>query len=99
MVAKNQKNTGGGGSVDESSLTGPAKASRRKGSYRGAQRIRARVVLGRIYPDGNYPTDEEVSTPDLLYRFGAEYDRVEAKSNSKFGRPSKDTVLREVGRR
>ena len=98
MVAKNQKNTGGGGSVDESSLTGPAKASRRKGSYRGTQRIRARVVLWRIYPGGKYPAEEEVSTPDLWDRFCAEYDRVE-KLNSKLGRPSKDTVLRVVGRR
>jgi hypothetical protein len=99
MVAKNQKNTGGGGSIDESSLTGPAKTSRRKGSYRGAQRTRARVVLRRIYRDDNYPTEEEVSTPDLWDRFCAEYDRAEGKSTSKLGRPSKDTVLRVVGRR
>ena len=100
MVAKNQKNTGGGGSVDESSLTGPAKASRRKGSYRGAQRTRARVVLRRIYPGGNYPTEEEVAKPDLCCLFCKEYDRVEGKSPpSKLGMPSKETVLREVGRK
>ena len=86
-------------SEPENSLTGPAKASRRKGGYRGAQRTRARVVLRRIYPGGNYPTDEEVSTPDLWDRFCAEYDRIEGKSSSKLGRPSKDTVLREVGRK
>ena len=91
--------TGAGGSIDESSLTGPAKASRRKGSYRGAQSTRARVVLRRIYRDENYPTEEEVSSPDLWDRFCAEYDRVEGKSNSKLGRPSKDTVMREVGRK
>ena len=97
MVAKNQKNTGGGGSVDESSLTRPAKASRRKGSYRGAQRTRARVVLRRIYRDDNYPTEEEVSTPDLWILFCNEYEQMEG--TSKLGRPSKDTVLRVVGRR
>ena len=63
-------------SEPENSLTAPAKASRRKGRYRGAQGIRARVVLRRIYPGGKYPTEEEVSTPDLWCRFCAEYDRV-----------------------
>jgi hypothetical protein len=91
--------TGGAGSVDESSLTGPAKASRRRGSYRGAQRTRARVVLRRIYRDENYPTEEEVSSPDLWILFCKEYGREEGKSNSKHRRHTKDNVLRVVGRR
>jgi hypothetical protein len=83
----------------ENSVPGPAKASRRRGTYRGAQRTRARVVLRRIYKDGNYPTEEEVSTPDLWLLFCDEYDRGEEKSRSKLGRPSIETVLREVGRK
>jgi hypothetical protein len=52
-----------------------------------------------MFPNG-YPTEEEVSTPDLWDRFGAEYARVEGKEvpPSKLGMPSIKTVLREVGR-
>jgi len=81
--------------------SGDVRASkRRRNSGGGAQRRRARVVLKRLWPNG-YPTEEEVSTPDLLERFGAEYDRVEGKANppSKLGIPSPATVLREVGRK
>ncbi len=56
-------------SEPENSLTEPPKASRRSGPYQGTQRIRARRVLRTIYPDGDYPTDEEVSTPDLWCLF------------------------------
>jgi hypothetical protein len=77
------------------------KRSRRKSIYKGPQRIRARAVLRRKFKDGNYPSEAEVSTPDLYDRFGDEYQRVEGKENppSKYGCPSLDTMLREVGRR
>jgi hypothetical protein len=77
------------------------KPSRKRGSYKAAQRIRARAVLRRIFTDGDDPTEEELSSNDLWDQFCNEYDRVEAKakSPSKYGMPSRDTVLREVGRR
>jgi hypothetical protein len=81
--------------------SGDVRASkRRRNSGGGAQRLRARVVLKRLWPNG-YPTEEEVSTPDLWKRFGIEYDRIEGKANppSKLGMPSPATVLREVGRK
>jgi hypothetical protein len=86
--------------------SGDARASKRRrnsksGPGSGAQTLRARAVLKRLYGDpAKYPTEEEVSTPDLLERFGAEYDRVESQANppSKLGIPSRATVLREVGR-
>jgi hypothetical protein len=70
-------------------------------AYRGAQRIRARTVLKRLFPGGGYPTEAEVSSLDLWDRFCTEYDRLEAQAEppSKFSRPSKETVLREVGRK
>ena len=74
--------------------------SRRRSAYQGSQRIRARVVLKRLF-SGEYPTEAEVSTPDLWIRFCAEYDRVEGKAKppSKLGCPSIETLLREVGRK
>jgi hypothetical protein len=86
--------------------SGDARASRRRrnwerGAGSGAQTLRARVVLKRLYGDpAKYPTEEEVSTPDLLKRFAEEYERVEGKAKlpSKLGMPSRPTVLREVGR-
>jgi hypothetical protein len=64
----------------------------------GPQRVRARKVLRRIFGE-DYPTEEELSTPDLLKKFRAEYSRMEGGSPSKPGRPSNETVLREVGRK
>jgi len=86
--------------------SGDVRASKRRrtsesGSGSGAQTLRARAVLKRLYGGpAKYPTEEEVSTPDLLGRFGAEYDRVEGRANppSKLNRPSRAVVLREVGR-
>jgi len=83
-----------------------ARASKRRrnsesGSRSGAQTLRARGVLKRLYGGpAKYPTEEEVATPDLLKRFGAEYDRVEGRADppSTLGMPSRATVLREVGR-
>ena len=67
-------------SEPKNTLIGPAKASRRTGRYRGAQPIRARLVLRKIYPGGDYPTEEEVSTPDLWCRFCEKYKRIEGKA-------------------
>ena len=87
-------------SVADDAPAQPTKPSRRRrGGYQGAQRRRARVVLRRLFPKG-YPTEEEVSNPDAWVRFCREYERVEAKSlpPSKLGRPSQETMLREMGR-
>ena len=78
----------------------PTKSSRRRsGGYQGAQRLRARAVLRRLFPE-RYPTEEEVSNPDAWDRFCREYERVEDKSSkpSKLSRPSRETMLREMGR-
>ena len=49
---------------------------------------------------GRYPTEDEVLVPDVWDSFCREYDRVEGKSSTavEVGRPSRDTVLREIGR-
>jgi hypothetical protein len=94
----------------ESNPSKKKKRSRRKTIYHAAQRGRAKVVLRRKWPDGNYPCRDELPDSDLYDQFCAEYDRVEGKAReaaiaagkkppSKYGRPSKDTVLREVGPR
>lgn len=66
----------------------------------GPQRLRARVVLRRIWRQ-EYPTREVVSDADVWDRFSEAYDRIEGKANppSKHGKPSLETVLREMGRR
>jgi len=82
------------------------RASRRRrnwesGAGSGAQTLRARVVLKRLYGSpAKYPTREEVPDADLYDRFAEEYKKVEgkAKPSSKWGMPSRATVLREVGR-
>jgi hypothetical protein len=79
----------------------PTKRSRklRKNRGGGPQRLRARVVLQRIWRE-EYPTRAEVSDVDAWDRFSEEYERIEAKakSRSKYGKPSFHTVLREMGR-
>ena len=83
-----------------------ARASRRRrnwesGAGSGAQTLRARAVLKRLYGGpAKYPTREEVRDADLYDRFVEEYKKVEgkAKPSSKWGIPSRATVLREVGR-
>jgi hypothetical protein len=86
----------------------PAKPSRKRGSHYAPQRLRARKVLRRIWP-GDYPSRDEVTDADLWDQFCVEYDHVEGKAEaaaiapgkptSKYGRPSKDTLLRLVGRK
>jgi hypothetical protein len=86
----------------------PAKPSRKRGSYYAAQRLRARKVLRRIWP-GDYPSRDEVTDADLWDQFCVEYDHLEGEAEaaaiatgkpaSKYGRPSKDTLLRLVGRK
>jgi hypothetical protein len=86
----------------------PAKPSRKRGSHHAAQRLRARKALRRIWP-GDYPSRNEVTDADLYDQFCAEWKRVEEKAKaeaiaagkpaSKYGCPSKDIVLREVGRK
>lgn len=72
----------------------------RKNRGGGPQRLRARVVLRRIWPE-EHPTRAEVSDVDVWDRFSDEYERVEgkAKPRSRYGKPSLDTVLREMGRK
>jgi hypothetical protein len=76
--------------------------SRKPRENRGAgpQRLRARVVLRRIWREG-YPTRAEVSDVDAWDRFSKEYEKVEGKANppSRYGKPSLETVLREMGRK
>ena len=51
-------------------------------------------MLRRIYPDGNYPTEEEVSTPDLWDRFCAA--AVQRKKDAGAPRPwTNDPILDE----
>jgi hypothetical protein len=90
----------------EQETTAPAqmprqKRSRSKTIYCGAQTTRAKAVLKRMFPNGEYPSREELPTPDLLNQFSTEYDRVEgmAKPRSRLGKPSDSVVLREVGRK
>jgi hypothetical protein len=68
----------------------------------GPQTRRARVVLKRIYggPD-KYPTREKVPDADLYDCFAEEYEKVEGKAEpkSRWGMPSLEVVLREVGRK
>jgi hypothetical protein len=88
--------------VDQLDGERPVKrGSRKKGVYQGAHARRVRVVLRRIYENGDYPSEEELSNSDLDDQFCKEYDNVEGKKQppSKHGRPSVDTVLRVVGRR
>jgi hypothetical protein len=78
-----------------------ARASRpRRNQGIGAQTRRARAVLKRMYPAG-YPTRDEVADVDLYDRFAGEYGRVEGQADppSRLEMPSRDTVLREVGRK
>jgi hypothetical protein len=75
------------------------KKSRKKTVYAGAQSIRARAVLKRIFPGGIYPARAELPTPQLLKDFEKEYERVEGKKLPRVSKPSDDVVLREVGRR
>jgi hypothetical protein len=79
----------------------PTASRRRRNQGGGAQRRRIRVVLKRMGMDpSKYPTEDEVSTPDLWKRFGEEYEKVEGKEKppSKLGMPSRRTMMREVGR-
>ena len=66
----------------------------KRGPYHRPQRIQARAVLKRLYPE-EYPSEEEVSPRQLWDRFCREWQRQERDPD----RPSRDTVLREVGRR
>jgi hypothetical protein len=78
----------------------PKKQSRRKAIYRGAQSTRAKVILKRMFPAGEYPDRSELPNPDLWHRFCKEYGSVEAKAqSSRLGMPSLSVVLRLVGRK
>ena len=80
----------------------PAPRSRKKGApYTSFQTPRARKVLRKRYPDG-YPSEEKVSTPDLLKQFANDYSTMLKSgelSPTKRGTPSDSTVLREAGRK
>jgi hypothetical protein len=81
-----------------------ARRSRRRRESGGTQARRARTVLRRMFPDGNYPSEEELSTPDLRDRFITAYADVEGKESqssppSRYGIPSMSTMLREIGRK
>jgi hypothetical protein len=84
--------------IEEASQSRSRKLRKDRGG--GPQRLRARVVLRRIWRE-EYPTRAEVSDVDVLDRFSKEYAKVEGKANcpSKWGEPSPDTVLREMGRK
>jgi hypothetical protein len=89
-------------SADAQSQPQPRASRRRRDQGSGPQTLRARVVLNRMYggPE-KYPPRDEVSDADLLDRFAKEYEKVEGKANppSKYGRPSKEVVLRETLRK
>jgi hypothetical protein len=89
-------------SADAQSQPQPRASRRRRDQGSGPQTLRARVVLNRLYggPE-KYPPRDEVSDADLLDRFTKEYEKVEGKANppSKYGRPSKEVVLRETLRK
>jgi hypothetical protein len=83
--------------VELMSSSAPEKRSRRKTVYRSGPRERARAVLGRIFEDHKYPTEDEVVWADLWVQIGKEY-AIYAKTNpSKLGIPSKRTFRRELG--
>jgi hypothetical protein len=75
---------------------------RRKNQGSGPQTRRARVVLKRLYggPEG-YPSRDEVSDVDLYDQFANQYASVEGKAHppSRYPMPSREVVLREVGRK
>ena len=74
--------------------------SRKRGHYVGTMSMRALKVLKRIYPDGSFPTRDEVPDPDLWDLFCEEWAKVEgARGHSLKDRPSPSTVLRVVGRK
>jgi hypothetical protein len=74
--------------------------SRQRTHRVAAQRQRARAVLTRLFPSHDYPLRSQVPDPDLWRSFCEEWDRVEgARGVSLNLRPSRSTVLREVGRK
>jgi hypothetical protein len=78
------------------------KRSRKRGKRTRPQQLRARKVLRNIWPDGNYPSREDLSDEDLLKRFNREYLEMlqsEKLLRSVHGKPSPSSVLREVGRK
>jgi hypothetical protein len=91
------------GAVREKEATPQSRSSRkRKNQGGGAQTLRARVVLKRMYGGpGGYPTRDEVSDVDLYDRFAKEYEKVEGKAKpaSKLKMPSREVVMREAGRK
>jgi hypothetical protein len=84
------------------STAGPKKRSRKRTRKVGPQTLRARKVLYKRYPGGSYPSEEEVTTCDLLKDFEEDYNAM-CKSRdlprTRYGKPSDTTVLREVGRK
>ena len=89
--------------AEPTSTTDPRRSRhRRKGE--GTQTRTARTVLLRIFTDGNYPSEEELSTPDLRELFRLAYESVEGKkpkgpTPSRYAIPSMSTMLRVVGRK
>jgi hypothetical protein len=65
-----------------------------------AQRQRARTVLTRLFPNHDYPLRPQVPDADLWRSFCVGWERIEgARGVSLNLRPSRSTVLREVGRK
>ena len=89
--------------ADPDAQTRPRTSRRRRDQGCGTQTFRARAVLKRMCPQG-YPTEETESSVDLWERFTKEYeeykkDESKAGRSSRYPRPSKSVVMREVGRK
>jgi hypothetical protein len=85
------------------------RSSRRRGDNGHARPARdiARIVLRRLFPDGVYPTKEQLSNRNLLKRVDKSWDANEGEANGKLTKasldyikkPSDDSFLREAGRK
>lgn len=85
---------------DEQRSRKDERRSRKRTRYAAAQRQHAQTVLTRLFPNHAYPLRSQVPDADLWRSFCDEWQRVEGKRGVSLNlRPSRSTVLREVGRK
>jgi hypothetical protein len=89
--------------ADPAPSSAPKKQSRKRAVRQAPQQKRARAVLDRMFPDGNYPTEGQISWFELRHRFNDEYARYEKDNPSKLyaktklTMPSVRTIRRALG--
>jgi hypothetical protein len=79
----------------------PDKRQSRQGvRHAAAQRQRAQTVLTRLFSEHDYPLRSQVPDADLWRSFCVEWERGEGAQGVSLNlRPSRSTVMREVGRK